>query len=179
METKTLTKRFTVIELLVVVAILGILSSILVPALQTARTKTLQIKWCEQNSIPPSQVSLSDFKQAFIKIDENGKILVSEALLPLAKENIKHEEEVKSPVAKPDAPKLTTYELWCKHTGNPKKFSVQEFKTLLAEGLVKECSFETYKYCTGNPRSLTKEEFEVLVKADAFDFSGVWDVQKY
>ena len=151
MKSKTLRGRFTIIELIVVVAIIALLSSILFPALHTVRMKTIQIKWCEQNSIPRSQVSFYDFKQAYIKIDKDGKILVSEALLPLVKENIKHEKEVKHPAVKPEVQKLTTYELWCKHTGNPKKFSAQEFETLLAENLVKECSFESYKYSTGNP----------------------------
>jgi len=171
-------RNFTIIEFFVVICIILILAGMLIPAITRSRDVRRYNVWLDQEGLSKDDVSIEKFLKIFVNRDETGKVVVNWDALPQKTENneVKKKEDKSEDKTEKELESKTydTYTLWCKKTGNPKKYSRKEFDALKEQGIIKECTFDFYKYSTGNPRSLTEEEFNALVKVDAFDFSKTW-----
>jgi hypothetical protein len=83
------------------------------------------------------------------------------------RETRRQQSKLNPPPPKP----LTLFESWCRHAGNPKSFTEEEFNVLKENGLIFEFSFLSYNETPlGESRRLSSDEFEVLKKSGKIDF---------
>lgn len=143
-------RSFTVIEFIIVVAIIGIIAAIVLPLFLEARNKSRYVKWMSDNK---QECTFEEFQSAFIGIGDNGEILVDKSLSATNKDIFKY---------------------WCLVTGNPKNLTSKEFEVFRRYDLIYEFSFDYYVSETGNKRNLTREEFTSLRDNDLIDFQEVW-----
>jgi len=158
--------HFNLVELLVVVAIIAILAAMLFPALiPIAKAKSFREKYGAAiptetvrgiltNKIPAD--ADNDTKEKIRnQLNEviDGKTTLDDAsLLQKFRADKKTEQEATG----------DTFERWSAFTGNPSKWSKQEFDALVEKNQVPELQYRTYVSLTGNIKDFTEEQFNTL-----------------